>query len=536
MGWILTFILLISAVLRGAFIGSVPPELFGDEIDVGYQAFSLFKTGRDLYSQPLPLYIHSLSEWRAPLLIYATVPTITAFGNTELGVRLPEVIFGSLAPLILYLLLFHLSKNKWVSLLAALSLVFLPWHIIYSRVAFEVVIMLDFLMLGTLLYLKKKYFLALLLFGLTPYTYSTAILFTPIFLIILALFTRRLPSIISIILLGLMALPLIYFTLAGPAKGRFNLISVFNAADVTTQVNAYRKADQSPLTNLWHNKIETSFRLVLANYLRGFSTEFLFVRGDSTFRQSLQVIGELLPITAPFLLIGLYWAIRHRQWLMIAWLAVAPIPASLTSDGGYHATRLFLLIPPLCLFIGAGLYQVLSLKPKILLPLFSIIFFIYFSWVANYYLFLYPKLSWRWWHVGYKTAYHQLDHLQSSYSRIFINNTYEPSLIRFLFYTRYPPAQFQKQFVIDQPKPNIVPGYTGFSLADRYFFGTFTPLAAKEGLANHLLPNSLYVISQRDDIAGDWDWRLTPPVGVKVLFTSVNPDNQPILYLITKKI
>ena len=75
--------------------------MFGDEVDVGYQAYSLFKTGRDLYAQAFPTYIHSLSEWRAPLLMYATVPTVAAFGTSELGVRLPQVIFEEVGPVVM---------------------------------------------------------------------------------------------------------------------------------------------------------------------------------------------------------------------------------------------------------------------------------------------------------------------------------------------------------------------------------------------------------------------------------------------------
>src|SRR3990172_13232877 len=104
MTWFVSIILALSLLLRVGLLDKVPAELFGDEIDVGYQAYSLLKTGKDLYGQVLPTYIHSLSEWRAPLLMYATVPTIALFGPNEWGVRLPEAIFGSIAPLILFLL------------------------------------------------------------------------------------------------------------------------------------------------------------------------------------------------------------------------------------------------------------------------------------------------------------------------------------------------------------------------------------------------------------------------------------------------
>ncbi len=187
MGLILSLLLGLSLVIRGFSVSSLPPELFGDEIDVGYQAYSLLKTGKDLYGQLFPTYIHSLSEWRTPLLMYYTVPAIALLGNSELGVRMPEVVLGALSPVILFLLVYQLSKSKKLGLLSSLVLVLMPWHILYSRAAFEAVLLLDFVMLGTLLLFRRNYILSAVFFALTFYIYSTAIVFTPLW--IFALFS-----------------------------------------------------------------------------------------------------------------------------------------------------------------------------------------------------------------------------------------------------------------------------------------------------------------------------------------------------------
>ena len=76
MSWILSIILALGLFLRVGLLNRVPPELFGDELDVGYQAYSLLKTGKDMYSQILPIYIHSLSEWRSPELVYQAMQFI----------------------------------------------------------------------------------------------------------------------------------------------------------------------------------------------------------------------------------------------------------------------------------------------------------------------------------------------------------------------------------------------------------------------------------------------------------------------------
>ena len=165
-----------------------------------------------------------------------------------------------------------------------------------------------------------------------------------------------------------------------------------------------------------------------------------------------------------------------------------------------------------------------------LVILFSVDFILF----AHYYLVHYPKTSWRWWHVGYKQLMVQIPDLTAQYDKIFINNTYEPSLIRFLFYTRFPPALFHPQFRTDKPVDNIYPGYNGFSLADKFFFGDFTGEALKQGLPEYISSDSLYLISQRENIPGDWDWRTSGPAGIKIISATADPSGVPLLYLISR--
>lgn len=528
----LTLILVLSTLLRSAFITTTPPELFGDEVDVGYQAYSLFKTGKDLYGQVLPTYIHSLSEWRAPLLMYATVPTIATTGLNEYGVRLPEIIFGSLAPIILFLLVYKTSRSYTLSLFSSLSLAIMPWHVHYSRVAFEVVIMLDLIMLGTLLFLKRRYALCFIFFALSMYAYSTAIVFVPLWITILILLTKKRPSFVSLSLLLFILAPLAYNIVAGPARQRFGLVSLANNKDIIDSIVFLRHETNSPLEPLFHNKPESYLTRFLYNYLHSFSTDFLFIRGDPVARHNSQIIGQLLPLSIIFFPFGAYYLISRRHWLWLVWWFVAPIPSSLTTDGGYHATRLFFMVAPAAVIIGAGIYQLWQILPqRIRIFSYSLLLLLItanYVWFAHFYLIHYSKSSWRWWHVGYKSSLQELSQQSDGYSRVFINNTYEPSLIRFLFWTKYPPAKFHRQFTIDQPQKDIVPNYDGFSLDGKYFFGSFS-----KGIS--LLPNSLYLISQRDDVGGDWDWRKSPPENIKVLSTSTNLYDQPIFYLITKK-
>src|SRR3989304_1104095 len=113
---ILVAILALALFLRLWKIDTVPVSLVGDELDVGYQAYSILKTGKDYSGNSWPIHFQSLAEWRTPLYLYSSVPTVALFGITPLGVRLPALIFGVLGVMLLYLLVKEIFKEEKVAL------------------------------------------------------------------------------------------------------------------------------------------------------------------------------------------------------------------------------------------------------------------------------------------------------------------------------------------------------------------------------------------------------------------------------------
>jgi len=130
---ILFLILVLASFLRLWGIAKVPVSLFGDELDVGYHAYSILKTGKDYSGNPWPLHFQSLAEWRTPLYLYSAVPSVAIWGISPLGVRLPAAIFGILGVLAFYLLVKEIFKDEKVALVSAGVLAFSPWHVQYSR-------------------------------------------------------------------------------------------------------------------------------------------------------------------------------------------------------------------------------------------------------------------------------------------------------------------------------------------------------------------------------------------------------------------
>lgn len=528
----LLFLLILSLIPRFISLTAVPNQLFGDEIDVGYQAYSLYKTGRDLYSQPFPLYPKSLSELRLPVLLYSTVPSVALSGLTNLSVRLPEVIFGSIAPLILFLLVLKVSKSRSLAVFSAVFLAILPWHIHYSRTAFEVVIMLDLIMLGTLLYLRKNWVLSALFFALTFFTYATSIVFVPLLLIGLVIYQKKLPPLLFVLAYSLFLIPFILNLLNGSAGSRYQLLSIFNNPDVLKFSTQLRNSSDGYLEPLFHNRYLAIGEYFLKNYLSAFSTDFLFVRGDPTIRHSFAISGQLLPAFAPLVLLGLAVLIYEKQYFWLYWLIISPVASAFTYDGGYHATRLFFLVVPLSVAIAGGYWYLLKNRKYIWHLVAFLPILVNFIYLSHFYLVHYPIVSWRWWQTGYAQAFSELN--KHDAQKIFINNTYEPSLIRFLFYSKYDPRLFQSQFTLDQPLKNISPNYDGFKLGDKYVFGTFSDQVNKYNLGSYLEPNILYLISARDEIPPGVDWTYDKPAGVEILAEINSPEFTHLFYLVRK--
>ena len=307
----LVFTLFLGAFLRLYKIDKNPVSLFGDELDVGYQALSLLKTGRDYSGNFLPMHLQSLAEWRTPLYIYASIPTVAIFGISPFGVRLPAAIFGILGILVTYFLAKELTKNKYISLISAFLLTILPWHILYSRTGFEVTMLYTFFFAGILFFLyglKNNRWLipSAILLGFTPWIYSTAKLFLPLTVIVLFIiwckdiFKIKKTFLISAsIIFLLITIPFAINTLFGQGVARFDSISIFNRPTISGEVGSDRVRDTemgglasiSGLQKIFHNKFIVYGNILVSNSQKPGIHGKVQVHGDTGASVGVQTDG-----------------------------------------------------------------------------------------------------------------------------------------------------------------------------------------------------------------------------------------------------
>jgi len=477
-GWLLVFlgiILLFSFLLRIWRVEKVPPGLFGDEVDTGYQAYSILKTGKDYFGNRFPVHFQSFGDWRLPLYIYFDTLFVALLGLNELAVRLPAVILGTIGILMAFFLASKLAGDKKIGLISAFLLAISPWHFHISRVGLEVIFLPVLFPLGFLLFwqgLEKKKFLFFVLsglvLGLTPYAYSTPKLFLLIILVVLLLIWRKeiiknkKQAFVFLLVLFLVLLPMLIELFRGTAQARFLGISIFNDQQVAEKVRVARENCDYPgvIERILHNKVVFWFDDFVKNYLLAISPSFLFGNGDPNPRHSIGNRGEMYLWELPFLFLGIIIvflkAFKKQDKFfkfLFAWLVLAPVPSALTINGGSHALRLFLFLPWLEIVVALGIEEFFSYfsskKIKVLLlVILTVIILISSFYYLHYYFVHYPKISGRWWNYGYKEVFDYINKVENKYQKIYISPSWEPSLVYSLFYGKFSPLRVQKEINI----------------------------------------------------------------------------------------
>ncbi len=350
--WPLLGILIGALLLRGLFLGSLPPALFRDEAEKLYTAWCLATTGHDAEGRLLPLFIRVFGVTTSAVYQYAAIPFVWLLGPNEWSARLPAAVVGTLTVLFLWLWARRVYGElvaNWAALLLALS----PWHVVFSRWAQQGIFLPLWLAVGMWAwsnFLRGKRWGAILAgacLGLAIYTYDVARLFVPLFTLGFACFhskeirQRWRDTLLALLAFGLCAFPtfVLLVTATEQAQARFQRISIF-------------QPDAS---------LVSIVRVFLGNYFAHYSPGFLLWRGDAELRHGAGV-GVLNWVEAVTLVVGLGVAVRRRSpWdrTLLWWFLVFPVAASLTREGIPHALRSIVAQPAVAMLSGIGAAQLI---------------------------------------------------------------------------------------------------------------------------------------------------------------------------------
>ena len=100
-----------------------------DEAKESYTAYSIIKTGKDTNGDFPGLFFRSDNNYLSSLGVYFRIPSIYLFGLSDLGVRLPSIVFSLITVYVFYLISRHFLKNRNKVLLATFLFAISPFFI-----------------------------------------------------------------------------------------------------------------------------------------------------------------------------------------------------------------------------------------------------------------------------------------------------------------------------------------------------------------------------------------------------------------------
>lgn len=330
--------------------------MYGDELTIVYDSYSLLKTGMDQTGEKFPLTF-KMGAGRPAGYVYGSIPFVAIFGPTELGVRGLSILSGLGIILLMYFLGRKLLDEK-TGLLASFLTSISMWDIYLSRGGFEAHFGLFLTLLGVVLFLYKKYILMALAFGIAVFTYPTFKLTIPLLLLFLMLYSGFLNTLknkmffISVLILSVFAGFTIKETYRGVSENRFFNLNILTSTSVKEQmiqkINEQRTLSTLPenIKPFIYNKPLYYSRVLFENYIENLSPQFLYLRGDRNPRHNPGEWGMLYLAEIPLLFIGLFFLANNNKKeliLIVSWILIVPLATMLL--GQTHALRNDLMLP-----------------------------------------------------------------------------------------------------------------------------------------------------------------------------------------------
>lgn len=445
--FIVIAIFILAGILRFYKIDVNPPGLYIDEASIGYNAYSILKTGKDEYGVNYPLWFRSFGDYKAPVYIYTVSASMFAFGKNEFAVRFPSALAGTLTVIVLYFFLKELlkfdkskflgKKAKFLPALSAFLLAISTWHLQFSRAGFEVNVAVFLYLLASylaILYFNKKEFIYLLLsylfYILTIYTYFSFRVISPITLLVLSiLIFWKLPNErIKLVIVGifclLLSVPVLQFSLTQNGAERFFQTSAFV---------------EYPTKSLLEEVVVYPMVFV-KNYLSYFSLSFLFNSGDGIGRHQIAGFGLLSLWEFPFVFLGLFYLLKSKKnifkYITLGLLILSSIPAA-TARPSPHTLRSLLMVIPFIMIISIGILFALERVgkwSKMFVTVLSIFIIYGFFNYLHFYYNHYPNVNVLDWGAGYKQMVEKASLYENKFDEIVIDQNFNYALVYFDFY------------------------------------------------------------------------------------------------------
>lgn len=459
-------IILLALFLRIFYLDQVPAGLDSDEAEFAFNAYSLSKYLRNENNEFLPYQVNTYGNYRPLSLAYFMAASIKVFGNTIFAVRFPSALFGTLAALIMFVVVKKITDRNFMSMAAAFLTAINPWHVFFSRGSAEQIMALDAIALMVLFLIefnrqqKIRYLILIYIFAVLSFlTYSG--IMPLIFLLagatmVFELFKRRKIILIQFLpFIFFLILPTIPILLHNPGflNGRLKQTSVFYGQgkegikliteEQIRENGISRNTYQNFVTRIFHNVPFNTFKVVVDNWTKHLSFEFLYLKSGPPKRLQVPDVGNFLPVESVFMFFGLLLMFRHGKFglffLSLAFILFSFLPAGLTVQEVPSTARTIFALLGFFIIEGYFLWQLVEHKSKVMVIkgikflIIMVMTFQFASYLHNY-LILQPRHQ-NWFR---RPEMQEVAHLLAANERLYdkiwvVKNSTEPAFFYYFF-------------------------------------------------------------------------------------------------------
>ena len=485
-------------ITRFAYLSTIPDGLSIDEVDIGYNAYSILKTGKDEWGIKLPLLFKSIGDYKPPVLVYSVVPFLKLFGLTELAVRLPVALFSSATIIALFFLCrqyIFSSKYKEASWIVAFILSLLPWHVFYSRSSFEAIIGVFFVVINFYFwfsFLAKPTLLKIWFIFMDTILGAASYHSTKMFLPLIDLFflitnipllkqfigqTRTSKKTLLICSLIIQILILVWFTSifvfgSGATRAKMTFVGL----DYDFIKVLMSRVFVTPLFSI--NSIFLLINFWATRLFEYLSPQFYLFSGLNLVRsgeigQGVLYLVDYFPLLCGLFVIARpfrakYFRSKQVAFALIAWGLLGLLPATLANNS-QHSLRTLIDAPLVAIIISLGLLIIFEpiKKHRVIFRtalLFIVAGYIYSTaWFADFYLLHYPNELSEFRQYGWKQVALFAISQKDNYDYIHVDPrfgtqgpyTYGVPQLYFLFYSHFDPALYNTDPLRQENKSNF---------------------------------------------------------------------------------
>ena len=466
-------ILLVAATLRFYKLGDVPVGVTNDELGYISNAYSISQTGRNVFGEFLTFFTyfgHGFPYMPVPMYLQAIVLHVlplSAFSG-----RFLNALLGTGSVLLVGWVARKLSGKDSLAYAAALALAISPWHVFFSRTAYDTVVASFFYLLFFALsirYIWKQRFslwpILCLLLALFSYRGMTPVAFGLVAILIWYAWSKvHVNRKYIVIFLLCNAWVLSLFMIAAKLESPRGFIAEVGVdiSSIAKNLEYAMRDSRGPhmVKRIFLNKPIALLSRWLDQYIGGYDGGMLFLHGEGSQSYSMWMRGKWYVLDAIFLLIGLLFLFKTPSLfsfglISLGLFVIAGLPGLV--GGAPYGSRNFFLTFPAAFLIGSGWVGCLQTK-KIRTVVITILIVLYGYAVSHFvfdYFERYAHQRSEVWFGSMKTVSAIIEKEKTNRDIIWAGANF-PDFLQYAFYTSLDPRQVQRVWQTRSETPNQI--------------------------------------------------------------------------------